>query len=182
MRRITMWFIATVAVVVLLFSYRTSLGGGKAARASVGLDAGTANGAGTANPPGIVSGPAQSATPTPTSTSAPTPTPTQGAGSTGGAATSGVTVVNGSVEQTRWGPVQVQVTIASGRITDVIALQVPDGNFRDQEINSYAVPRLREEVLSAQSARIDTVSGATVTSDGYLGSLQAALDTAHFKS
>ena len=182
MRRVTMWFIATVAVVVLLFSYRTSLGGGKAARASVGLDAGTANGATTANPPGIVSGPAASTTPNPASTTTPTPTATSGAGSTGGGATSGATVVNGSVEQTRWGPVQVQVTIAAGRITDVIALQVPDGNFRDQEINSHAVPRLREEVLSAQSARIDTVSGATVTSDGYLGSLQAALDAAHFKS
>ena len=90
--------------------------------------------------------------------------------------------MNGTVVQTRWGPVQVQVTIAGGRITDVAALQVPDGNFRDQQINSYAVPRLREEVLSAQSAQIDTVSGATVTSDGYIGSLQAALDAAHFRS
>jgi uncharacterized protein with FMN-binding domain len=169
MRRITMWFIATVVVVVLLFSYRTSLGGGQAPAQNAGVDTGAnggaANGTG-ANPPGVVPGPTASGAPAPS------------AGST----VAGGTAVNGTVVQTRWGPVQVKVTIAGGRITDVVALQVPDGNFRDQQINSYAVPRLREEVLSAQSAQIDTVSGATVTSDGYIGSLQAALDAAHFRS
>ena len=180
MRRITMWFITTVAVVVLLFSYRTSLGGGKAARASVGLDAGTANGA--ANQPGIVSGPGSAGGSSTGGGSSAGGGSGASPAATSGAGTSGATVVNGSVEQTRWGPVQVQVTISGGRITDVIALRVPSGNFRDQEINSYAVPRLREEVLSAQSAQIDTVSGATVTSDGYVGSLQAALDAAHFRS
>jgi uncharacterized protein with FMN-binding domain len=95
---------------------------------------------------------------------------------------SGGTVVDGSVAQTRWGPVQVRVTIANGKIVDVTTLQVPNGNRRDDEINSAAVPQLRSEVLSAQSARIDTVSGATVTSDGYRQSLQAALDAAHFGS
>jgi uncharacterized protein with FMN-binding domain len=97
-------------------------------------------------------------------------------------AVSGGTTVDGSVAQTRWGPVQVRVTIAGGKIVDVTALQVPNGNRRDDEINSYAVPQLRSEVLSAQSARIDSVSGATVTSDGYRRSLQAALDAAHFGS
>jgi uncharacterized protein with FMN-binding domain len=169
MRRITMWFIATVAVVVLLFSYRTSLGGGKPARAAAGLDGGAANA------PGVVSGPGAGGT-------AADPSPTTGGQATGAQKNSGSTVVNGSVEQTRWGPVQVQVTISGGRITDVTALRVPNGNFRDEEINSYAVPQLRQEVLAAQSARIDTISGATVTSDGYIGSLQAALDAAHFGS
>jgi uncharacterized protein with FMN-binding domain len=105
-------------------------------------------------------------------------------GAAGGDTTGGgqSTVVNGTVAQTRWGPVQVQVTIKAGRIVEVTALQVPSGNFRDQEINSYAVPQLRQEVLSAQSAQIDTVSGATVTSDGYVESLQAALDAAHFRA
>jgi hypothetical protein len=168
MRRITLWFIATVAVVVLLFSYRTSLGGGRpAARTAAAPETG-------ADAPGIVSGPGQAANPAPSGGAAPS------AGSGGG--TGGGTVVNGTVQQTRWGPVQVQVTISGGKITDVVALRVPDGNFRDQEINSFAVPQLREEVLTAQSARIDTISGATVTSDGYIGSLQAALDAAHFGS
>jgi uncharacterized protein with FMN-binding domain len=91
-------------------------------------------------------------------------------------------VVNGNVANTRWGPVQVQVHISGGRIVDVKTLQLPHGNQRDAEINSYAVPVLRKEVLDAQSADIDTVSGATVTSDGYIRSLQYALDAAHFKS
>jgi uncharacterized protein with FMN-binding domain len=63
----------------------------------------------------------------------------------------------------------------------VTALQVPSGNRRDAEINAYAVPQLRTEALAAQSAQIDVVSGATVTSEGYMESLQAALDSAHFK-
>jgi uncharacterized protein with FMN-binding domain len=164
MRRITLWFTATVAVVVLLFSYRTSLGGSRPAARTAGAGTG-------ADAPGIVSGPGQGAG------AAPSGGATPPSGSTGGG-----TVVNGTAEQTRWGPVQVQVTINGGKITDVVALQVPNGNFRDREINSYAVPQLREEVLAAQSARVDTISGATVTSDGYLGSLQAALDAAHFGS
>jgi uncharacterized protein with FMN-binding domain len=111
-----------------------------------------------------------------------------GSGSAGvvpgdGSASSGSSnlVVNGTVVRTRWGPVQVQVTLASGRITDVSAIQYPNGNGRDQQINSFALPKLRSQVISAQSADIDGVSGATVTSDGYMQSLQAALDTAHFR-
>jgi hypothetical protein len=164
MRRITLWFTATVAVVVLLFTYRTSLGGSRPTPRTAGADPG-------ANAPGIVSGPDQGAAPAPSGGATP---PSGGSG--------GGTVVNGTVEQTRWGPVQVRVTISGGKITDVVTLQQPSGNFRDREINSYAVPQLREEVLAAQSAHIDTISGATVTSDGYIGSLQAALDAAHFGS
>jgi hypothetical protein len=108
-----------------------------------------------------------------------TPGVVSGSGSASGPG-SQTAVVNGSVAQTRWGPVQVQVHIDSGRLTDVTALRVPDGNRRDQEINAYAVPQLRAEALAAQSANIDAVSGATVTSDGYVRSLQAALDAAHF--
>jgi FMN-binding protein len=176
MRRITMWFTATVVIVVLLFSYRTSLGAGRtpARTSDGGADAG-------ANAPGIVSGP--NANPAPSAGSAQSDGSTPGGSApTTGSGGSGSTVANGTVSQTRWGPVQVQVTIAGGRITDVKTLQQPNGNFRDQEINSYAVPQLRQEVLSAQSANIDTVSGATVTSDGYISSLQAALDAAHFKA
>jgi uncharacterized protein with FMN-binding domain len=158
MRRITMFLVGTVCGLVLLFSYRTSTTGAP-------RDPGHA-----AAPPGIVSG-APPAEPTP---AGPTPAGPAPAGQD--------TVVNGSVAQTRWGPVQVQVRISGGRIVDVTTLQLPSGNSRDQEINSFAVPMLRSEVLAAQSARIDTVGGATVTSDGYRESLQAALDAAHFKS
>jgi uncharacterized protein with FMN-binding domain len=86
--------------------------------------------------------------------------------------------VTGSVAQTRWGPVQVQITVGAGRVTDVTVLQSPDGNGRDREINDEALPVLVQETLDAQSADIDMVSGATVTSTGYLQSLQSALDQA----
>ncbi|WP_329555868.1 FMN-binding protein [Streptomyces sp. NBC_00696] len=96
----------------------------------------------------------------------------------GGSTTNGTKTVTGETAQTRWGPVQVKITLTNGRITDVSAVQSPSDNPRDQEINSYALPELRREVLAAQSAKIDTVSGATYTSDGYRQSLQSALDSA----
>ncbi|MFJ3774771.1 FMN-binding protein [Streptomyces sp. NPDC090075] len=99
--------------------------------------------------------------------------------SSGGSTKStGSKTVTGDTVQTRWGPVQVRITVKNGKITDVTALQYPSDNPRDQEINSYALPQLRSEALSAQSASIDTVSGATYTSQGYQQSLQSALDSA----
>ncbi|MCU1452524.1 MAG: hypothetical protein JWN46_670 [Acidimicrobiales bacterium] len=84
----------------------------------------------------------------------------------------------GSAVDTRYGPVQVQVIVTGGRITDVQELQAPSDRNRSVEINSQAAPLLRDEVLTAQSATIDLVSGATVTWEGYQVSLQAALDAA----
>jgi uncharacterized protein with FMN-binding domain len=72
----------------------------------------------------------------------------------------------------------VSITVADGKITAVDVPQYPDGNHKDEEINADALPTLKQETLSAQSADIDMVSGATVTSDGYLQSLQSALDQA----
>jgi uncharacterized protein with FMN-binding domain len=70
----------------------------------------------------------------------------------------------------------VEVRLSGSRIIDINAVRLPDGNQRDVEIAGYAVPQLRQEALSAQSAQIDTVSGATYTSEGYIRSLQSALD------
>ncbi|WP_405946835.1 FMN-binding protein [Streptomyces prunicolor] len=114
---------------------------------------------------------------------APAPAASSSAGAdsgtgSGGSTATGTKTVTGGTAQTRWGPVQVKITVKNGRITDVTAVQSPSDNPRDQEINSYALPELRREVLSAQSASIDTVSGATYTSDGYRQSLQSALDSA----
>ena len=95
-----------------------------------------------------------------------------------GSTTTGTRTVTGDTVQTRWGPVQVKITVKNGKITDVTAVQYPSDNPRDQEINSNALPQLRSEALAAQSASIDTVSGATYTSDGYRQSLQSALDSA----
>ncbi|MER6559611.1 FMN-binding protein [Streptomyces sp. NPDC001027] len=99
-------------------------------------------------------------------------------GSSGSAAT-GTETLTGESAQTRYGPVQVRVTLKNGRITGVTAVAYPQENPRDQQINAYAVPQLTEEALTAQSADIDTVSGATYTSDGYRRSLQSALDSAN---
>jgi uncharacterized protein with FMN-binding domain len=84
----------------------------------------------------------------------------------------------GPVVSTKYGPVQVRVTVSGGRMTDVVAVQLPTAELRSVRINERAVPILRQEALTAQSASIDTVSGATYTSNGYRGSLQSALDAA----
>jgi len=84
----------------------------------------------------------------------------------------------GTSVQTRFGPVQVQITVANGSITDVTALQLTDKDQRSVSISNRAAPVLRQEVLAAQSANVQGVSGATYTSDGYLSSLQSALDQA----
>ncbi|MEU4295278.1 FMN-binding protein [Kribbella sp. NPDC026596] len=87
--------------------------------------------------------------------------------------------VTGDLVQTEYGPVQVEISLQSGRIARVRALAQPSGDGQTDAINSYAVPQLGQETLAAQSARIDTVSGATFTSGGYRQSLQSALDAAH---
>jgi uncharacterized protein with FMN-binding domain len=86
--------------------------------------------------------------------------------------------VTGDAADTRWGPVQVQLTVTGGTITAVSVVEYPDNNGKDKQINARALPILVRETLKAQSADIDMVSGATVTSDGYVESLQSALDQA----
>ncbi|TFD87670.1 FMN-binding protein [Cryobacterium serini] len=86
----------------------------------------------------------------------------------------------GSVVATRFGNMQVSVTIAAGAITDISALQLTNHDGRSVQISNRAAPILRTEVLAAQSASVQNVSGATYTSDGYRQSLQSALDTAGF--
>ena len=102
---------------------------------------------------------------------APAPQAVQGATAAG--------TFTGDSVTTRWGPVQVEITVADGKITAVQAVEYPQDNARDRQINAYALPVLAQEVTQAQSAQIDAVSGATVTSDGYIQSLQSAIDQAH---
>ncbi len=101
-----------------------------------------------------------------------------GTTSSSGTSTTASATFTGSAADTRWGPVQVEITVADGEITAVDVVEYPSGNGRDQEINARALPTLVQETLSAQNASIDMVSGATVTSTGYLTSLQSALDQA----
>ena len=94
------------------------------------------------------------------------------------AATPKTRTVNGSSIRTRYGNVEVQVVFTGTQITDVVPVRLPDSNGVDQQIDQQAVPILIQETLTAQSANIQAVSGATYTSDGYIRSLQSALDKA----
>lgn len=92
---------------------------------------------------------------------------------------SGGTTYQGSVASTRWGNVRVTITVTNRKITSVAVPTYPNSSGKDRRINSGALPVLKRETIAAQSADIDTVSGATVTSNGYKESLQSALDAAH---
>lgn len=160
-RRVVLVAGSTCTALVLLLSYHTSTGGG-AAGAPVDAVA----------PVGVVPAPALSPahrTGTPATTAAPRARATT---------TPAPVVVNGTAERNPYGVVQVQVTLTGRRVTHVTALSYPtDGQSGD--INSSAVPELERAALAAQSAGIDTVSGATYTSVGFRTSLQSALDAAH---
>src|SRR4029453_1316738 len=152
MRRIVIWLASTVTIVVLLFGYHTSTD--KTSSAAT----------------------ASSSGPTASAGSQPSSSPSSSSAGPSGDDSSKISTYTGSVAQTRWGPVQVKITVQSGKITKVTVLQQPNGNQKDAEINSYALPILIDETVQTQSANIDMVSGATVTSEGYAQSLQGALD------
>jgi uncharacterized protein with FMN-binding domain len=182
MKRIVYTLLATVTGVVLLLSYRTSL----EAVAPVSTGAGTGTDSGTSGSGGTGtsgSGTAGSGTgssdgsSTPGSESSESPS---ASGSASGSASSGLKdgSFTGQSTDTRYGPVQVKITVSGGAITAVDVPVYPTESFRDQQINRRAVPQLVSETLKAQSSHIDMVSGATFTSDGYIGSLQSAIDQA----
>ena len=110
--------------------------------------------------------PSASAAPTPTPD--PTPAPKVAKDQT----------VTGATAQTRWGPVQVQITVRDGKIVDAKALQYPNGDRRSLWISEQAIPWLIEETLAVQSADIQVIGGATYTSEGWNQSLASALQKA----
>jgi len=167
MKKIVYAILATVAGLVLLFSYRTSLNPNLVASPS--LSPVTTGKATTA--------PAPSTTPSAgaSASSPPTPSATPSAASSSGMKDGTFT---GQAADTPYGPLQVQIVVSGGRITTVNVPEYPNGSGRDQEINAYAIPQLVQETTSAQNANVDMVSGATFTSQGYLQSLQSAIDQA----
>ncbi|MEU7019098.1 FMN-binding protein [Streptomyces sp. NPDC046203] len=108
--------------------------------------------------------------------------PVIGSGSGSGSGTPASGTYTGESVETRYGPVQVRITVSGGRITEATAVRTPFANERDRETAGYAVPVLTSETLAAQSASIDAVSGATYTSEGYTRSLQSALDQARTRT
>lgn len=154
MRRIVFAIMSTITVVVLLFSYHTST-----------------------NSSMVLGSPVVQQPVSPVPTSQPRSSTKSGSGPA--TSNSSPTTFTGSAADTRWGTVQVRITVQGGKITASEAVQYPQNNGRDAEINGFALPILSQEVIQKQSASIDTVSGATVTSGGYLQSLQSAIDQAH---
>lgn len=166
MRRVVLAFASTVAGLLALLSFKThtaSVAAPPAAVSTVG--------------PGTSS--ASSGSGLAASSSAPSASPSSSASTASSAsAASGTKTVTGDSVSTQWGNVQVQITVTNGKITSATAVDYPQNNGRDQQINAYAIPVLQQESVGATSANIDMVSGATVTSGGYVQSLQSALDKA----
>ena len=116
-----------------------------------------------------------SATPATPATPA-SPSPSGTATPADGSTTSSTVTVTGAVSQTRYGPVQVSVTFTGTQIIDVQTLQSPNAHRESAQISARSTPLLAQEVVAAQSAAIDTVSGATYTSEAYRESVQSAID------
>jgi uncharacterized protein with FMN-binding domain len=97
-------------------------------------------------------------------------------GSLAGQLTAGETAVTGHLGNTVYGPVQIQLIMRNSKIVKVAILKQPMNTIHDIQIGAFAFPRLIGETLTTQTAKIDSVSGASYTSAGYIASLQSALD------
>jgi len=100
-----------------------------------------------------------------------------GSGTGSGSSSAAGGTFTGPVAANPYGNVEVQITVVAGKITDVQALALPSGGHSGR-ISSFVAPILRTQALTAQSAAIDGVSGATYTSRAYAESLQGAIDAA----
>lgn len=150
MKKIWLALMTTLTGLVLLFSYRTSLGEAVTAAQTTELK------------------PAATTSDTHTATAVPST-------SAGGLAAG---TFLGDAVSTRYGAVQVQITVANGVISAVDVPQFPNSGGRDRAINSRAIPQLVSATIDKSTANVDLVSGATYTSDGYAQSLQSAIDRA----
>jgi hypothetical protein len=150
MRRVILAIVSTVVGLVLLLTFKThSTSGAGSPPAAVGTPSAGQGGAGQS-----------------------------GTGQGAGGSTAGATTVTGAAASTIYGPVQVQIMVKGGKVTAAKAVEYPQDTPRDSQINAFAIPVLDREAASVGSAKIDMVSGATYTSQGYLTSLQNALDQA----
>ena len=160
MRRVILAICATAVGLVLLLSFKTQ----------------TQSGVTGASPAAALGSPApgnDAASPSPSASASPAASGSAKSGTAGSAAAKTVT---GAAWPTIYGPVQVKITVAGGKITAATAVEYPLDTPRDQQINSYAIPALNSEAVQGGSASIDMISGATYTSEGYIQSLQSALN------
>ncbi len=191
MRRAIAVLAATIAGLVMLLDFKSAPA--RSAGGAFGLPSTTPSGAGPSpsagSPSGSVATPSTpaatpstpaatpAAKPTTQPTPTPTPTPTKAASGTRTATGPAVPVTEGF---RTFGAVQVKVTVSSGKITNLVAVNYPHNDSRSYEISQYSIPVLQQEVMAAQGTHIDIVSGATYTSDAYAQSVQAALDSLKF--
>src|SRR5947209_9464524 len=141
MRRVILAVVSTAAALVMILSFKT--------HSATSL----------ATPPAAVT-----TTPSPTSTAPTSTAPTSSSSST-------TKTYTGTAADTRYGPVQVKITVTNGKVVAATSTEYPQNDPRDEQINSYAIPTLNQEAVQAgTSANIDMVSGATFTSNGYLQS------------
>jgi uncharacterized protein with FMN-binding domain len=161
MRRVILAVTATIAGLVALLSFKSHVPAIAAATSGTGVSSGGTSGSGSGS----------------------------GSGSSGGTSggqgfatgkqtglTAGEHTVTGNVANTIYGPVQIQLVVKDKKIVKVSVLQQPSNTIHDIQIGQFAFPRLIGETLAAQDAKIDSVSGATYTSGGYIQSLQTAVD------
>jgi hypothetical protein len=181
MRRVALAIAGTVAGLVVLLTLKSHTGTSAVSTAPAGT-AGPGVSAGTSSPAGTTTNGAGGTAPSGAASG------TRGGGSapSGGSASpgtapgegdaAGARVITGNVANTIYGPVQIQAAVRTGKIIKVTILQQPSTTAHDLQIGAFAFPQLEAETLSAQSDKIDMVSGATYTSGGYIQSLQSAID------
>jgi uncharacterized protein with FMN-binding domain len=167
MRRVLLAIGGTVTGLVMLLSFKSHASSPVASQGSQAVQGGSAATApaagsnGSGSPAAGSSGAGKSAA---------------GSSGSGSAAASGARTIDGNVANTMYGPVQIQLTVQNNKIAKVTILEQPQSSQHDIEIGQFAFPVLISETLKAQSAHIDSVSGATYTSGGYVQSLQSAID------
>jgi FMN-binding domain len=179
MRRAILAVVSTIAGLVALLSFKSHVPAIAAATSGTGVSSGGTSGSGSGSSGSGTSGTGTSGTGTSGSG-------TSGSGSSSGGqgfATGQQTglpadehTVTGNVANTIYGPVQIQLVVKDNKIVKVSVLQQPRNTINDIQIGQFAFPRLIGETLTAQDAKIDSVSGATYTSGGYIESLQSAVD------
>ncbi len=179
MRRVALAIAGTVAGLVVLLTFKSHTGtsavsAAPAGTAGPGGSAGTSSRAGTTNGAGGTAARARPAGPV--AAGLPRLAAAHHPGRPRVRVTPQARIITGNVANTIYGPVQIQAAVNAGKIIKVTILQQPSTTAHDLQIGVFAFPQLEAETLSAQSAKIDMVSGATYTSGGYIQSLQSAID------
>jgi uncharacterized protein with FMN-binding domain len=176
-RRAPIVLLGTAAGLAGILSYHTHstslVAGSQPASGGSGGSGGTSRSSGSSSAP-----PASSASPSPASSSGASSSAAPTTGPPPATSAPATRTVTGPTVQFGYGQLAVSVTLSGGRITDVSVPTLQVAEYTSQEIAQQAIPMLKRQVLSAQSANIQGVSGATYTSQAYDQSLQSALSKA----